>query len=366
VARADRILNLPIGEHVTYSVSFSPDGECVACGGSDGKIRIWKVSSGTEIMTINAHEIPIYCIAYSPDGKSIVSASADCTAKVWDTITGNEIITLRGHEDFVISAKFSPDAKLIITGSNDRTAKLWDAATGVELLTFPTQRGADDVTFSPDGKTIAVGTFEGFVELFESTMPPDGYEPRKNGTVARKLVDEIYKKCNYYYDVINTLQADRTIDESIRKIALRIANAGKWEDADKLRKEAWATVSSIDRDVKAYKAALEEAAKANAIEPNDPTTLDTLAAGLYRTGSYEDALKTLSKSAQILSGAGEEPDPVNVAFKAMILYKIDRTGEAKAALGQLRKLCKDGQYAEDTEVQGFLAEAEGLIGGKKP
>ena len=56
---------------------------------------------------------------------------------------------------------------------------------------------------------------------------------------------------------------------------------------------------------------------------------------------------------------------MNVAFKAMTLHKIGRVEEAKAAIEQLRELCKDRPFAEDIEVQGLLAEAEKLITGEK-
>jgi len=60
-----------------------------------------------------------------------------------------------------------------------------------------------------------------------------------------------------------------------------------------------------------------------------------------------------------------EPHPEDVAFIAMSLHQLGRADEAKAALERLRELCKDEQYADDGEAQGFLAEAEGLILGKK-
>jgi hypothetical protein len=49
----------------------------------------------------------------------------------------------------------------------------------------------------------------------------------------------------------------------------------------------------------------------------------------------------------------------------MTLHKIARVEEAKAALEQLRELCKDEQFAEDEEAKAFLAEAEKLIEGEK-
>ena len=66
------------------------------------------------------------------------------------------------------------------------------------------------------------------------------------------------------------------------------------------------------------------------------------------------------------SDAKEDPDPVNTAFTAMILHRIGRTDEAKAALDQLRELCNDRPFVENRGVQALLAEAERLIEGKKP
>jgi len=49
----------------------------------------------------------------------------------------------------------------------------------------------------------------------------------------------------------------------------------------------------------------------------------------------------------------------------MTLHRIGRTKEAKTALERLRELCKDEQFAEDMEIQNFLAEAEKLLAGEK-
>jgi tetratricopeptide (TPR) repeat protein len=243
---------------------------------------------------------------------------------------------------------------------------VWNSKTGAELLPLRAGSSIYDVSFSPDGKTIDAGTAEGWIIFWESKEPTGGYEPRRNAEIARRLVEDLYRKFGSYHDVIRQVQGDATLDSPVRKAAIQIADTYKWKDADTLRADAWATVRLPDKDVAAYQVAMEKVNKANALEPNDPAILDVLAAAQYRLGSYEDARKTLAKSAQILSDAGEEPDPGNVAFTAMTLHKIGRADEAKAALDQLRELCKDEQFAEDMEVQELLAEAEGLIEGKKP
>ena len=352
-------------EYGVMSVAFSPDSKRIASADENGIAKIWDATTGGELMTLRGHKADIWSIRFSPDGKRIASGSLDRTAKIWDAATGGELMTLV-HQDCVCPVLFSPDGRRIVTGVRDGTARLWDTTTGVELLTLRADQGITGVAFSPDGKTIAC-TGRGNIILWESTGPAGGYEPRKNAESARMLVEKLYSKCGSYRDVISELRIDATIEPHISMLAIQIANSRKWEDADKLKRESFEIVCLPNKDIDAYKLALEKAEKANRLEPNDLAILITLGAAQYRLDSYEDALKTLAKSERILSDTEEEePDPSNLAFKTMIMYRIGQIKEAKSGLEQLRELCKQKEHlAWDMEIQGLLAEAEKLIEGKE-
>jgi len=48
-------------------------------------------------------------------------------------------------------------------------------------------------------------------------------------------VDELHEEHGLYSKVIDKLKADETLYESVRKVALQIADAHLWEDGEKAR-----------------------------------------------------------------------------------------------------------------------------------
>ena len=105
-------------------------------------------------------------IVYSPDGTRLAGAGS-IGVWIYDARTGEELNLLTGHTSSVDSVSFSPDGKTIATGSWDDTVRLWDTETGENIRTLTGHTsGVNSVSFSPNGKIIATGSRDGTVRLW--------------------------------------------------------------------------------------------------------------------------------------------------------------------------------------------------------
>ena len=58
-------------------VVYSPDGQNLATGGEDGKVKLWSSQSSFCFVTFSEHTAAVTGLAFTQSGRAIISASLD-------------------------------------------------------------------------------------------------------------------------------------------------------------------------------------------------------------------------------------------------------------------------------------------------
>lgn len=198
--------------------AYSPDGQLIATGGGDGKIRIWQGergggSGGGEcVATFTEHVGPITALAFTKQGHVLISASQDGSVRAFDILrfrafkvlktpqpvqfaslavdasgevvaagtldtneiflwslqTGQIIEIFSGHTGPITSLAFEPTrGRLLASGSWDRNVRLWDIYANPDSKAFgdPFNHESDvlSLSFRPDGTELTVSTLVGTI-----------------------------------------------------------------------------------------------------------------------------------------------------------------------------------------------------------
>lgn len=137
------------------AIDFSPIKDCFASVGRDNRLRIWDCESAEEV---RSHEefIP-NCVKYSPDGRCIATGTG-MKARVRDAASGEILRSIRKKIYVVNSLGYSHDGRRIAIGHYD--VDILDLAAGRETSVYSGARGVWSVAFSPDGKTLVIGSLQ--------------------------------------------------------------------------------------------------------------------------------------------------------------------------------------------------------------
>ncbi|KPK40299.1 MAG: hypothetical protein AMJ69_02815 [Gammaproteobacteria bacterium SG8_47] len=140
---------------------LQPEGELLASAGEDGKVKLWNQSG--EVAEVLVEESGwIEHLEWTPDGR-VLAAGAERTIHLWK---GRESLGVwYDPRRRLLAMAWAPDGKRLATASN-KGIYVWRLGgdAPVQLLEFP---GAPlSVAWSRNGRALAVGTQDGFLQIW--------------------------------------------------------------------------------------------------------------------------------------------------------------------------------------------------------
>lgn len=128
-----RINFYPIYHNPIMSLQFTPDGETLVAGCSDGAIYLWQMAEAASphmIARFTAGKQRLVTVAVHPDGNLIASAGDRDTIALWARSSGRLLHTLQGPAHTITMLAISPNGHWLASGNGDGTVSLWSLPDG--------------------------------------------------------------------------------------------------------------------------------------------------------------------------------------------------------------------------------------------
>jgi len=162
---------------IAEGLAFLPGRQRLATGGVAGTVTVWDVPSREAVSRLRYSE-PVWATAVSPDGTLIAAlrhadGARDSHVEVRDLRSGEPLYTRTISPDsaFYPGLSFSGDGRTLVASgccSRESTLAGWDARSGAPRFHRTVAQKATTFAFSPDARTLAVGTETGHLIVLDA------------------------------------------------------------------------------------------------------------------------------------------------------------------------------------------------------
>ncbi len=148
---------------------FSPAGGTVACGWSDGRARVYAVSTGAELAVLDSGGKAVETVAFDAEGEHLFTGDSAGVVRGFEASTWQELWSCDTGEAGVNQVAVM-DGR--IAAGTDRLVLLDAASGGMVFQTRPVSDTVWHLSWSPDGSKLGVCTTGGVAAVLTAPAAP--------------------------------------------------------------------------------------------------------------------------------------------------------------------------------------------------
>jgi WD40 repeat protein len=285
-----QLKQIDVHKERVWSVSFSPNGKYLLATGDSGTVKLWD-TSGKEIATMKGHEGVVLCSSFSPDGQMMATAGQDGLIMLWD-LSGKRLKVFKDFDEALFETRirssisggyrqwlekdrterkkerqttriingiqFSPDGQRLATVRDDGQTQVWNVSgekNDADFLRpkqefgsykFDGKEELNGLSYSPDGKQVAVANAKGSFYIWDVTKKPSSVTTidikSGNSTHPSLLINQKAGNLainNIRYSPDSKYLATAGEDGTIRIWDLGVKQHGKWNE-----EKGWLTIGT--------------------------------------------------------------------------------------------------------------------------
>ena len=140
-SKVNKLCELPDNNQLICSLAWSPQGNHLSVGNTDGQIQIYDINKNKLLKTIAAHTGRVGSLAWN--GYLLGSGSRDRSVMVRDLRDPNNVVSnFTGHKQEICGLRWSFDEQFLSSGGNDNKLFIWSLKTGGEMARFSQHNAA--------------------------------------------------------------------------------------------------------------------------------------------------------------------------------------------------------------------------------
>ncbi|MCB0634632.1 MAG: WD40 repeat domain-containing protein, partial [Lewinella sp.] len=141
-----------------------PKEDLILSGDDKGNLKLW--SSSRFMRDFRGHTPPVYDADLSPDGRYFAFGGQDQSVKLW-RIQDQHLQIFSGHQSSVNTVSFLPGGKQLLSGSEAGKAIVWGLdGKQLDVFQDSSVHHIEDVAYAPDGRWLGATGRNGLVRLW--------------------------------------------------------------------------------------------------------------------------------------------------------------------------------------------------------